>query len=110
MSTPGSDGKPAISSRIMGLKFMQKHKAKEEAASKARVEAPKRLAAQWKAEAPAAAAAAAASAPPADIAGKGRLTQGTTRPAKQLRRSPSGPQKAARNQSFTTLFYLLVVE
>ena len=65
MSTPGSDGKPAISSRIMGLKFMQKHKAKEEAASKARVEAPKRLAAQWKAEAPAAAA---SSAPPAAAA------------------------------------------
>ena len=60
MSTPGSDGKPAISSRIMGLKFMQKHKAKEEAASKARVEAPKRLAAQWKAEGPAAAASSAA--------------------------------------------------
>ena len=63
MSTPGSEGK--ISSRIMGLKFMQKHKAKEEAASKARVEAPKRLAAQWKAEAPAAAA---SSAPPAAAA------------------------------------------
>ena len=35
MSTPGSDGKPAISSRIMGLKFMQKHKAKEEASKAA---------------------------------------------------------------------------
>ena len=71
MSTPGSEGK--ISSRIMGLKFMQKHKAKEEAASKARVEAPKRLAAQWKAEPPAAAAtansgAASSSAPPAAAA------------------------------------------
>ena len=57
----------------MGLKFMQKHKAKEEAASKARVEAPKRLAAQWKAEPPAAAAAAnsgaaSSSAPPAAAA------------------------------------------